>query len=179
MMKCLKLLILIPLISPISHFSYANAPVFLPNRKISDYVLEFKPIYFPWALNNRNSSAFWNNDHQEIDCLTAAVSQPNMNQCWQRQAQYSTQQLNQLLTAMQQIFGNNHEQWLQLNQLNHKWEQLREQICLWEKATFGVGLVAPMIYHNCITFYNNQYLETLKDLLYTVYQSRLDWNHPD
>jgi len=179
MMKCLRLLILIPLISLISHLSYANTPVFLSNRKIPDYVFDFKLIYFPWAINNRSNSAFWNNSHQKIDCLAAAVSQPNMNQCWQRQAQYSTQQLNQLLTAMQQIFGNNHEQWLQLNQLNHKWEQLREQICLWEKATFGVGLVAPMIYHNCITFYNNQYLERLKDLLYTVYQSRLDWNHPD
>ncbi|NJO15356.1 MAG: DUF1311 domain-containing protein [Thioploca sp.] len=179
MMKCLKLLILIPLISLISHFSYANIPVFLPNRKIPDDVLDVKPLYDPWDFNNKNRSGFWNNDHQEIDCLAAAVSQPNMNQCSQRQAQYSTQQLNQLLTEIQQIFGNNHEQWLQLNQLNHKWERLREQICLWEKATFGVELVAPMIYHNCIIYYNNQYLESLKDLLYTVYQSRLDWNHPD
>lgn len=175
MMKYLKLLILILLISLVSHLSYANTPVSLPNRKIPDDVLEVKPLYDLWDLNNKNRSGFWNNDHQEIDCLAAAVSQSNMNQCLQRQAQYSTQQLNQLL----QIFDNNHEQWLQLNQLNHKWEQLREQICLWEKATFGVESVAPMIYHNCITFYNNQYLETLKNLLYTVYQSRLDWNHPN
>ena len=178
MVKCLKLLLLTSLISLISHFSYANMPASLLNSKILNYISDFKPAY-SYLANNQSYNTFWPDDHQEIDCLTATLSQQNMNQCLQRKAQYSTQKLNQLLTEIQQIFGNNPEQWLQFNQLNHKWKQLREQICLWEKATFGVGLVAPMIYHNCITFYNNQYLETLNDLLYTAYQNQSYWNYPD
>lgn len=169
MMKGLKLLLLILLISLISHRSYANMPARLLNSKLSDYINNFELIDLP-SGNNQNHKLFERNDHQEFDCLTAATR--NMNQCWQRQAQYSNQKFNQLLTEMQQIFGNNSAQWLQLNQLNHKWKQLREQICLWEQATFGFGLVAPMIYYNCITFYNRQYLETLKDLLYTAYQNQ-------
>ena len=178
MMKCLKLLLLTSLISLISHLSYANMPASLLNRKIPNYVFDFKPSYFSLA-NNQSYNTFGHNDHQETDCLTAAISQQNMNQCLQRQAQDSNQRLNQLLTEIQQILGKNPEQWLQFNQLNHKWKQLKEQICSWEKSTFGVGLVAPMIYHNCITFYNNQYLETLKDVLYTAYQNQSYWNHPD
>ena len=178
MIKYLKLPLLILPILLISHPSYANMPSGSLNRKMLDNVASFKLGDLPLA-SNPSYNTFWLNDHQETDCLIAAINQQSMNQCLQRQAQYSNQQLNQLLTEMQQIFGNNAEQWLQFNQLNHKWKLLREQICLLEKATFGVGLVAPMIYHNCITFYNSQYLETLKNLLYTAYQNQSDWNQPD
>ncbi len=178
MVTYLKPFIFVSTILFVSYNSYAHTPS-IQDLSIKDNSFRLNLASLPQSTRNNHNRYFGTAQDQEIDCMTAAITQQNMNQCTQRKAQYSTQRLNQLMTEIQDLFGNTNKQGLQFEQLNQKWGQLREQVCLWEKTFFGVGLVAPMIYHNCITFYNTQYIEILTNMLCTTDGMQLYCNITD
>ncbi len=106
-----------------------------------------------------------NRQWMDMSCINATRTQKNLNLCTQRKARYSGQRLNNFLTEVQQVLGSTDELWLELEKRHKEWEQLREQQCFWEKAFFGVGSIAPMIYHNCIAFCNIWRIQTIKRFL--------------
>lgn len=108
--------------------------------------------------------------YNETDCIHLTVTQSDLNQCSAQKAQDSTHKLNQFLVELQNILGSTNEVWLKLETLNQKWEQFKDKYCLWEKTFFGYGSVAPMVYSNCVTFYNTQRLARLKKILCENYE---------
>jgi uncharacterized protein YecT (DUF1311 family) len=133
-----------------------------------DFVV-FQKAEFSYKSAARLENEFDDSEIVEIDCTSAAATQDKMNHCTQRQAQHSAQQLEKLLTELQYVLNGGEALWIQFEKLNKAWEQFREQYCLQEMTLFGFGTVAPMVYHNCITFCNTQRLWRLKRVLCESY----------